>query len=94
MNDPTALEALGSAGQVVLRYADEASQPTQTYPANPNGSLNAIAGLCDSTGRIFGLMPHPDRYFDPLCHPRWTRRGLSAEGDGLRIFRNGVNALR
>jgi phosphoribosylformylglycinamidine synthase len=53
-----------------------------------------VAGVCDPTGRIFGLMPHPDRHFDPLLHPRWTRRGLAAEGDGLRLFRNAVEALR
>lgn len=94
VSDPSTLGALTSTGQVVLRYADEWHRPTQEYPANPNGSLEAIAGICDPSGRIFGLMPHPDRYFDPLCHPRWTRRGLAAEGDGLRIFRNGVKALR
>ena len=53
-----------------------------------------MAGVCDPTGRIFGLMPHPDRHTDPLQHPRWTRRGLAAEGDGMRIFRNAVAAVR
>ena len=90
----TSLAALEAAGQVVLKYADESGRPTQEYPANPNGSLAAVAGVCDPTGRIFGLMPHPDRHFDPLLHPRWTRRGLAAEGDGLRLFRNAVAALR
>ncbi|MFO0910057.1 MAG: phosphoribosylformylglycinamidine synthase I [Isosphaeraceae bacterium] len=94
VNDPAQLAALEAAGQVVLRYCDTQGQPTQDYPANPNGSLAAIAGVCDPTGRIFGLMPHPDRHFDPLQHPRWTRRGLAAEGDGLRLFRNAVAALR
>jgi phosphoribosylformylglycinamidine synthase subunit PurQ / glutaminase len=91
--DPSALPALEAAGQVVLRYVDERNQPTQTYPANPNGSPGAVAGLCDPTGRILGLMPHPERHVDPLHHPRWTRRGLASEGDGLRIFRNAVEAL-
>ncbi len=91
---PEALAALESAGQIVLRYVDEQGVPTQAYPANPNGSMGAVAGVCDPTGRIFGLMPHPDRYFDPLQHPRWTRRGLAAEADGLTIFRNAVDALR
>jgi phosphoribosylformylglycinamidine synthase len=91
--DDATLAALESAGQVVLRYADENGRPTQEYPANPNGSVAGVAGVCDPTGRIFGLMPHPDRYFDPLLHPRWTRRGLAAEGDGLRLFRNAVAAL-
>jgi phosphoribosylformylglycinamidine synthase I len=92
--DKATLAALEASGQVVLRYADESGRPTQEYPANPNGSLAAVAGVCDCTGRIFGLMPHPDRHFDPLLHPRWTRRGLAAEGDGLRLFRNAVAALR
>jgi phosphoribosylformylglycinamidine synthase subunit PurQ / glutaminase len=94
VNDRSVLAALEAAGQVVLRYCDEAGEPTQQYPANPNGSLHAAAGVCDPSGRIFGLMPHPDRHFDPLLHPRWTRRGLAAEGDGLRLFRNAVEALR
>ncbi|MBV8231006.1 MAG: phosphoribosylformylglycinamidine synthase subunit PurQ, partial [Planctomycetaceae bacterium] len=47
-------------------------RPTEEYPANPNGSPRAVAGVCDPTGRIFGLMPHPERYVDPLHHPRWT----------------------
>jgi phosphoribosylformylglycinamidine synthase len=89
---PSALAALEAAGQVVLRYVDERNQPTQSYPANPNGSPGAVAGVCDPTGRIFGLMPHPERHVDPLHHPRWTRRGLAQEGDGLRIFRDAVKA--
>ena len=93
VNDPATLTALEASGQVVLRYADASGKPTGAYPANPNGSLGAIAGVCDPTGRIFGLMPHPDRHFNPLLHPRWTRRGLAEQGDGLRIFSNAVAAL-
>jgi phosphoribosylformylglycinamidine synthase len=93
VSDPRALEALDAAGQVVLRYVDDAGRPTQAYPANPNGSQGAVAGLCDPTGRVFGLMPHPDRFTDPLHHPRWTRRALTREPDGLRLFRNAVDAL-
>ncbi|MFO0959521.1 MAG: phosphoribosylformylglycinamidine synthase subunit PurQ [Isosphaeraceae bacterium] len=85
--------ALGS-GQVVFRYLDGSGQPTEQFPANPNGSPGGVAGVCDPTGRILGLMPHPERNVDPLHHPRWTRRPASTEGDGLRIFRNAVNALR
>ncbi len=90
---PDALAALEAAGQVVLRYADPDGRVASTYPANPNGSPGAVAGVCDPTGRIFGLMPHPERHVDPLHHPRWTRLGLDREGDGLRIFRNAVRAL-
>jgi phosphoribosylformylglycinamidine synthase subunit PurQ / glutaminase len=94
--DPAALSALESAGQVVLRYVDTSGRPTQDYPANPNGSPGAVAGLCDPTGRIFGLMPHPERFVDRIHHPRWTRLGpgASEEGDGLRIFRDAVAAVR
>ncbi len=73
------LERLEENGQAVLRYRD-----------NPNGSQNDIAGLCDKTGRVFGLMPHPERHSFGWQNPRWTRDGLKKEGDGLRIFRNGV----
>src|SRR5205807_8269601 len=90
---PADLFDLQAAGQVVLRYVDASGRPTQSYPDNPNGSLGAVAGLCDPTGRIFGLMPHPERHVDPLHHPRWTRRGPRNEGDGLRIFRAAVEAL-
>jgi phosphoribosylformylglycinamidine synthase I len=89
-----ALAALESSGQIVLRYVDETGQPTESYPANPNGSAGAVAGVCDPTGRIFGLMPHPERFVDPLHHPRWTRRGTTGEADGMRIFRGAVEALR
>lgn len=93
VNDRQVLGALEAAGQVVLRYADEQGRPTQVYPDNPNGSVGAVAGVCDPSGRIFGLMPHPDRHVDPLLHPRWTRQGLAAEADGLKLFRNAVAAL-
>jgi phosphoribosylformylglycinamidine synthase len=88
------LNELEAAGQVVLRYADEEGRPTEAYPANPNGSPGGVAGACDPTGRIFGLMPHPERFVDPLHHPRWTRRERNGTGDGLRIFQNAVAALR
>ncbi len=59
-------------------------------PENPNGSLANIAGLSDSTGRVLGLMPHPERFLFATQHPQWTRRGLRGEGDGIQIFRNAV----
>jgi phosphoribosylformylglycinamidine synthase len=58
--------------QVVLRYASK-GLPTHEYPANPNGSRNEIAGICDVTGRIFGLMPHPERFVEETQHPNWRR---------------------
>lgn len=92
--DDAGLSALLKAGQVVFRYLDATGQPTEQFPANPNGSPGGVAGVCDPTGRILGLMPHPERNVDPLHHPRWTRRPAATEGDGLRIFRNAVNALK
>jgi len=94
--DPKTLEAMDDAGQIVLKYGDAQGKPTQEYPANPNGSLRAAAGICDPTGRVFGLMPHPERFVSPLHHPRWTRLGdaLGPEGHGLKIFRGAVAALK
>jgi phosphoribosylformylglycinamidine synthase subunit PurQ / glutaminase len=60
------------------------------YPANPNGAMGNVAGICDATGRVFGLMPHPERFVDPTQHPRWTREPGRAAGDGLRVFQNAV----
>ena len=91
---PATLAELEAAGQVVLRYVDAERTPTTCYPANPNGSAGAVAGVCDPTGQILGLMPHPERFVDPLHHPRWTRRGCRGEGDGLQIFRSAIAALR
>ena len=81
--EPRDLDALDRAGQIVLKYADAEGRPTEDYPANPNGSAGAVAGLCDPTGRIFGLMPHPERFIEPWHHPRWTRH----RGIGRRIRR-------
>jgi phosphoribosylformylglycinamidine synthase I len=83
------LEGLSQAGQVVLRYVDEDGKPGD-FPVNPNGSHGHVAGICDATGRVFGLMPHPENHVLPTQHPRWTRRGLASEGDGLAVFRNAV----
>jgi phosphoribosylformylglycinamidine synthase len=83
------LEGLRQSGQVVLRYVDADGQPGD-YPINPNGSQGDIAGICDTTGRVLGLMPHPERHVLPTQHPQWTRRGLATEGEGLALFRNAV----
>ncbi len=64
--------------------------PAVTYPDNPNGSVADVAGVCDATGRVLGLMPHPERHIDPTHHPRWTRGEAAEEGDGLQVFRNAV----
>ncbi len=80
--------------QVALRYVGENGGQNPSYPYNPNGSINAIAGICDPTGRIFGMMPHPEAHLHSYLNPRWTRLKaegrLPEEGDGLQIFRNAV----
>jgi phosphoribosylformylglycinamidine synthase len=86
---PWILHGLEQAGQVVLRYVDAEGRPGP-YPVNPNGSQGDVAGVCDATGRVLGLMPHPERHVLPVQHPRWTRLGLAPEGDGLQLFRNAV----
>lgn len=73
---------------IVLQYADEAGEATWEYPMNPNGSIGAIAGLADPTGRILGLMPHPEAFVHYTQHPRWTRGEKTGEGDGLKVFAN------
>jgi len=60
------------------------------YPDNPNGSTADVAGICDRTGRVLGLMPHPERHIEPTQHPRWTRGEAATVGDGLAVFHNAV----
>jgi len=87
--DPEVLKALNAARQVAFRYVDREGK-APTYPENPNGSPEHIAGITDATGRVLGLMPHPERHALPWQHPRWTRDGLQSEGDGMFIFKNAV----
>jgi phosphoribosylformylglycinamidine synthase len=82
------------AVDVAVYYADNNDRPTMSYPDNPNGSLNCIAGICDGSGRIFGLMPHPERYVTGSQHPRWTTGNLKVDGDGFKIFQNAVDWVK
>ena len=75
------LKGLIDTKQVVLRYVDGEGK-TGGFPVNPNGSQGDVAGLCDPTGRVLGLMPHPERHVLGTHHPQWTRHGLKEEGDG------------
>lgn len=89
------LSALKSQGRLALRYADGAEggvvDEVLPFPQNPNGADANVAGLCDASGRVFGLMPHPERHIDPTQHPNWTRRTEQPEfGDGLVMFQNAV----
>lgn len=90
---PALLASLEAQHQTVLKYADADFRPTMTYPQNPNGSQGAVAGLCDPSGRIFGLMPHPEAYVHRTHHPRWTREDLPEEGMGLWLYQNAVTFI-
>ncbi len=92
VKDEPTLEEMKQDHHIVLKYTDPSGAPTQKYPDNPNGSVEAIAGLCDPTGRIFGLMPHPEAYNHRTNHPRWPR-GEQSES-GATLFANGIAFLR
>ncbi|MFP6769874.1 MAG: phosphoribosylformylglycinamidine synthase subunit PurQ [Planctomycetaceae bacterium] len=72
------------------RTIPAATDPLLPDPHNPNGSIANIAGLGDPSGRVLGLMPHPERFLHATQHPRWTRLGLRGDGEGLAVFRNAV----
>ncbi|MBL8829299.1 MAG: phosphoribosylformylglycinamidine synthase subunit PurQ [Planctomycetaceae bacterium] len=74
----------------VLSQLDAAGQLALRYDGNPNGAIADVAGVCDSTGLVCGLMPHPERHVDTTQHPRWTRGESGPVGDGLKIFQNAV----
>jgi len=103
--DSATLDKLVANRQVVARYADRSGEPAGgRFPLNPNGSLMDIAGICDETGRVFGLMPHPEAFNHVTNHPDWTRKrelrkraGDATESgptDGIRMFMNAVDYLR
>jgi phosphoribosylformylglycinamidine synthase len=79
-----------SPQNAALYYTDAKGNRNAGYPHNPNGSLDDIAGICDASGRIFALMPHPERHIRGTQHPQWTRLGAQPHGDGLQIFINAV----
>ena len=90
--DQETLNRMRANGQVALRYL--VPEGERDYPWDPNGSMDHVAGICDPSGQVFGLMPHPERHCLPTQHPRWTREGLKSRGDGLMIFENGVRYAR
>lgn len=88
------LDVLMKNGQIALQYVNPyTKEPTQEYPYNPNGSVGAVAGLCDPTGRVFGLMPHPEAFNHFTNHPRWTRL-KTRTAEGLLIFENAVSWVK
>lgn len=96
--DNHVMEQLAAEGRLVLRYSNRnlpAEQSGQlAYPTNPNGSEGNVAGICDRTGRVLGLMPHPERFIRGDQHPQWTRRPPIERGDGLVLFENAVAYFR
>lgn len=89
--DDATLRRLEENGQIVFRYAGAGEAcAAGSYPANPNGSIGDVAAICDPSGRIFGLMPHPEAFWNRLNHPQWTRTELPEEGAGMQLFRNAV----
>lgn len=93
--DAATLAEIEAKNLVALRYANADGSIATEFPALPNGSLNSIAGICDETGRIFGLMPHPEAFLSPFNSPSWTADkiagNLPEEGEGVVFFRNAVN---
>jgi phosphoribosylformylglycinamidine synthase len=87
------LKELQDGGFVAFKYVDKDGNEGG-YPVNPNGSMGSIAGLTDTTGRVMGMMPHPERYVHATQHPHWTRLENRRQGDGMSIFRNAVNYVR
>ncbi len=102
--DKSIIDRLVHENQVAIRYAMPNGEPAnRQFPFNPNGSLDDIAGICDPTGRVFGLMPHPEAFNHYTNHPDWTRqreiikrRGGRIDSEptiGIRMFKNAVNFL-
>jgi phosphoribosylformylglycinamidine synthase len=89
MADKGKVDELAKSSQIVFRYVDAQGKPAG-YPQNPNGSVESIAGICDKTGRIFGLMPHPERFIIAAQNPRYHRLKKKRNLDGNIIFKNAV----
>ncbi|MCZ7362150.1 MAG: phosphoribosylformylglycinamidine synthase I [Candidatus Methanoperedens sp.] len=90
---PQVLARLKKNDHIVFQYVNPEGN-FAGYPDNPNGSVDNIAAICDETGRIFGMMPHPEAFQHRTNHPRWTREELPEEGAGVAIFRNAVEFVK
>ncbi|MBI4743326.1 MAG: phosphoribosylformylglycinamidine synthase I [Actinobacteria bacterium] len=93
VKDENILESLKNKNGIVLQYVDSKGR-LGDYPVNPNGSIEHIAGICDESGLVFGLMPHPEGYISKTQHPQWTRKANSSIPNGLLIFKNAVEYAR
>ena len=104
MPTETELDRLSANHQLTVRYVDPSTEPGSglsddllAFPVSPNGSMRNIAGICDPTGLVFGLMPHPEAFYTMWLHPEHTSMKLNEdewEGSGLQIFRNAVEYVR
>ncbi|MBK8097637.1 MAG: phosphoribosylformylglycinamidine synthase subunit PurQ [Planctomycetes bacterium] len=97
--DTRLAQVLRDEGYAALCYVDAEGQPTEQYPQNPNGAPMGFAGLCDRSGRVLGMMPHPDRSYLPTHMPDWRRRQLAdgtlpRDGDGMVVFTEMVKVAR
>ena len=91
--DQAAMETLKTNGHIAFKYVDKDGKEGP-YPINPNGSMDSVAGLTDSTGRVLGLMPHPERFTRLTQHPHWPRLENKDDGDGMTIFNNAVKYIK
>jgi phosphoribosylformylglycinamidine synthase len=98
--DDEVRRALWANDQVALVYTKPDGSPANgQFPHNPNGSVDDIAGVCDASGLVLGLMPHPERFVTSLQHPAWTRNlsqipAAPGDGAGIKLFRNAVRHVR
>jgi len=102
--DDKTIGLIEAAGMVVFRYAwENGDHAEKSYPQNPNGAVNDIAGIRNAQGNVFGMMPHPERHLEFINHPRWTAiknqlkkagEPIPEEGPGMQIFRNAVNYFK
>ncbi len=93
--DEAVRDRLVKEGLIAIQYVSpKTGEPTMDYPHNPNGSELAIAGICDPSGKLMGMMPHPEAFHHRTNHPRWTRMNLPEEGAGLQFFRNAVEYIK
>jgi phosphoribosylformylglycinamidine (FGAM) synthase-like amidotransferase family enzyme len=97
------LDNLDNNHLLTVRYVDPTTPAGEgiqdellSFPMSPNGSMRNIAGICDATGLVFGLMPHPEAFYSMWLHPEHTSMDLGEnwEGEGLQIFRNAVEYVR
>ncbi|HPU84124.1 MAG TPA: phosphoribosylformylglycinamidine synthase I [Candidatus Latescibacteria bacterium] len=92
-SSPQVLDRLAGNDQVVFRYTDALGNDVG-YPGNPNGADRSIAAICNISGRVMGMMPHPERHIHPTHHPQWTRKSGNGRPDGLAIFQNAIRAAQ